>query len=983
MTPDTPAPGSAPPDRLTVEHIAARALLSARTLDEAAPKVLEAICSSIGWEYGALWVVAPARGQLVCRETWSVSAGRFPEFEAVSRTTAFERGRGLPGRVWASGQPAWIPDVVHDENFPRAATAAREGLHGAFGFPVVLRGEVLSVMEFFSPSIREPDAGMLAMLSTVGSQIGMFLDRLGTQEELDRFFALSLDLICVAGFDGYFKRVNPAWSRVLGYTEEELLSRPYLEFVHPEDVQPTIAQASKLNAGLAVVHFENRYRHRDGTHRWLLWTAAPFSQQQAIYAAARDITERKAAEQTMTEYAHDLETAHGELAQLVKELEVAKRRAEDASDTRSAFLANMSHEIRTPLSAILGMTSLALATRLTPQQAEYLSTVKSSAEALLGIIDDVLDFSKIEARRLDLEQVPFSVRDTVADAAKLLAVRAADKGLELLIDVHRDVPEALVGDPGRLRQVLINIIGNAIKFTAAGEVVVSVSPDAASTGDRPALHFSVRDTGIGIAREKQGDIFQAFTQADNSTTRRFGGTGLGLAIAQRLVELMGGRLWVESEINQGSTFHFSAVFEPLTGVEDLTADRRSLEGLRTLVVDDNATNRRILEEMLTSWRMHAVTVPDAGAALAALRDAAASGRPYDVVIADGQMPEIDGFGLARSIRRDKQLKRTRIVMLTSMGAHAPHSRDRRRGIDAYLTKPVKHSDLLDALATMVTPQARAAPPRPSPEPATGRPRPLRVLVAEDNVVNRKLIVTILQRRGHRVRAVENGREALEAVNARGPRPDVLVMDLQMPEMGGLEATRAIRSREQATGDYLPIVALTAHAMQGDRERCLAAGMDDYLSKPIDVARLLESVERFGGAQAPPDAAVPAAAPAAAVAPVFDEAAALSRTGGDRRLLKHIVRLFRTDSRSSLHKIERAAATGDADALRLAAHSLKGSAGTVGGVAVHQAAAALEDLGRSADRAALQAPIAQLRTALTALDRALTAAGLVAARRSPS
>jgi PAS domain S-box-containing protein len=984
MTPEAPTPESSKSDRLTVEHIAARALLSARSLDEAAAKVLDAICSSMGWEYGAFWAVNAEAARLVCRDSWSVQPDRFPYFDAITRTSRFERGRGLPGRVWATAQPVWIPDVVNDPQFPRAESAAREGLHAAFGFPVVLRGEVISVMEFFSPSIREPDAGLLEMLGIVGSQIGMFLDRLGAQEELDRFFALSLDLICVAGFDGYFKRVNPAWTRVLGHTEAELLSRPYLEFVHPQDVERTIAQASKLNAGHQVVHFENRYRHRDGTHRWLLWTASPFPQQQAVYASARDITDRKAAEQTMTEYAHDLETAHGEMAQLVKELEVAKRHAEEASATRSAFLANMSHEIRTPLSAILGMTGLALATRLTPQQAEYLTTVKSSAEALLGIIDDVLDFSKIEARRLDLESMPFNVRDTVEDAAKLLAVRADDKGLELLIDVHRDVPDVLVGDPGRLRQVLLNIVGNAIKFTAAGEVVVTVALEPGRQQvDQTVLRFSVRDTGIGIARDQLSVVFQAFTQADNSTTRRFGGTGLGLAIAQRLVELMGGTLWVESEINQGSTFSFTAVFEPMIGADLTQADAASLDGLRTLVVDDNATNRRILEEMLRSWRMEAVAVADARAAIDALRAADAAGAAYDVVIADGQMPEIDGFSLAQSIRRDRRLKRVRIIMLTSMGQHAPVARTRRSNIDVYLTKPVKHSDLLDALAAVAGPRGRTTAARAPVEPAAETLRPLRILVAEDNAVNRKLIVTILQRRGHRVTAVENGRQAMEAVFATpGPRPEVLIMDLQMPEMGGLEATRAIRTREQRTGRYLPIVALTAHAMQGDREKCLDAGMDEYLAKPIDVPRLIAAVEQLGaGRPAPAPSVGPAAVPAPATTAVFDEAAALARTGGDRRLLKQIVQLFRTDSRKSMQKIARAAAGRDVDAVRMAAHSLKGSAATIGGIKVREIADALEQRARNVDVDGFEATVAELRAALSALDGALVAAGLVSGGRS--
>ncbi len=561
-----PTPSSSP--RLTAEHVAAHALLSAKTIDEAAPKILGAICEALGWEHAALWTIDREANVLRCGEVWNASPGCFPEFDTISRSVSFPKGTGLPGRVWASGEPAWIPDVTADTNFPRAAVAAREGLHGAFGFPILLRGEVQSVMEFFSREIREPDDGLLSMLSAVGNQIGMFIDRRRAQDELDRFFTLSLDMLCVAGFDGYFKRVNPAWKRTLGYSESELLGSPFMGFVHPDDRRATALEAKKLTEGKEVVHFENRYVHKDGTLRWLLWTSVPFPELQVIYAAARDITDRKAAEETLADYARDLVTTHRELedqadrlAQLVKELKISTARAEEATETKSAFLANMSHEIRTPLNAILGMTTLALGTRLNLQQQDYLTTVKSSAESLLAIVNDILDFSKIEARRLDLERAEFDVRDTVADAARLLALRAGEKGLELAFDVGSDVPAALVGDAGRLRQVLINIIGNAVKFTSKGEVVarVSLSPDRGDP-NHVRLYFAVSDTGIGIPPEKQAEIFQAFTQADSSTTRRYGGTGLGLAIALRLVELMGGQLGVRSEVGRGSTFHFTAVF---------------------------------------------------------------------------------------------------------------------------------------------------------------------------------------------------------------------------------------------------------------------------------------------------------------------------------------------------------------------------------------------------------------------------------------
>ncbi|HZB26763.1 MAG TPA: ATP-binding protein, partial [Vicinamibacterales bacterium] len=648
FAPDAPRADTPSQRRLTAADATARALVEASTLAEATPKILQSICESLGWEHGALWTVDRDHDVLRCSDLWSVPGRTFHEFDRMSRDLTFARGVGLPGRVWATGEPAWIPDVVRDPNFPRAHIAAREGLHAAFGFPVVMQGDVISVMEFFSLEIRPPDDGLLAMLSSVGSQIGLFYGRRRAQDDLDRFFALSLDLLCVVGFDGYFKRVNPAWQQVLGYTAEELLSRPYLEFIHPDDREPSHQEALKLSTGAAMLHFENRFLHKDGTCRWFLWSATPFPELQILYAAAHDITERKAAEQTLSDYARDLEASHraleeqtARLAQLVKELETARRRAEEAAETKSAFLANMSHEIRTPLNAILGMTALALQTRLNSDQRDYLQTVASSATSLLGIINDILDFSKIEARRLDLERAEFDAREAIGNAAKLLAIRASEKGIELACHIDGAVPAALLGDESRLRQVLLNILGNAIKFTDTGEVVLRVTVEHLAPR-HVTLHFTVADTGIGIPPDKQQQIFDAFTQADSSTTRRYGGTGLGLAIATRLVQLMNGRLWVESQVDKGSTFHFTADFDLPREAAD-TARPTALEGLRVLVVDDNATNRRILDEMLASWRMAPTTVPDATSALDLLRRTAGGPESYDVVISDCQMPDVDGF----------------------------------------------------------------------------------------------------------------------------------------------------------------------------------------------------------------------------------------------------------------------------------------------------------------------------------------------------
>ncbi len=710
-----------------------------------------------------------------------------------------------------------------------------------------MAGEVREQHETLETRVKERTQELTSANTKLADEVGERKRAEEALRESSDLVVLLLDSIpeAIYGIDanGNCTFCNPSFLRLLGYQDpRELLGKNVHTVIHHTRADGTVYPVQECHIYEAFrtgrgTHVDDEvFWRKDGTSFPAEYWSRPMHRgEEAVGTVVTfvDVTERRQAEQTLRD---------------------AKEAAEAASRAKSTFLATMSHEIRTPMNGILGMTELVLDTDLTAEQRDSLGLVRLSAESLLTVINDVLDFSKIEAGKLEIESIPFDLRESLGETMKALGFRAHQKGLELIYEVQPEVPEAVLGDPGRIRQIIVNLVGNSIKFTEHGEILLSVTQEEESS-EFVLLHFAVKDTGVGIPADKQQHIFEAFSQADGTMARKYGGTGLGLTICTRLVGMMGGRIWVESQPGQGSTFHFTIRLatqsEPSARPAPVQAEE--LRNLPVLIVDDNFTNRRVLQGMLNRWGMRPTAVEGGRVALQALEIAKSTGRAFPLILLDGQMPEMDGFTLAEIIQKDPELVGAAIMMLTSAGHVGDAARCRELGISAYLVKPIRQGELLSSIRQILqkTPELKpvALVTRHTLRETHNRAR---ILLAEDNAVNQTLAVRLLEKRGYAVFVAADGQAAVAALEK--DTFDLVLMDIQMPGMDGFEATSAIRKKEERTGRHIPIIAMTAHALKGDQERCIAAGMDGYVSKPIRTSEFFAVIEKMLSDTAKPESA---------------------------------------------------------------------------------------------------------------------------------
>jgi PAS domain S-box-containing protein len=925
----------------------------ASTVEAALQVALDEVCRHTGWPVGHVWRVADdGSGEAHPTAIWHLDdSGRHDAFHRLTGASSPAAATSLPGRVVATGKAAWIPDVTADPGFSRAAGQDDIGVRAGFAVPLLAGADVVGVLEFFSPEVTPIDRPLLDLIGQVGTELGRVAERKIAEDALRHSEERTRSILAAANdaFIGMDERgVITDWNRsaelIFGWPAAEALGRTLADTIVP----PGFRQAHRdglarfLATGAAPVlgrRIELSALHRDGREfpaELSIWHTGA-GKKHSFSAFVQDITERKRTEQALA---------------------VARDQAMEASRLKSQFLATMSHEIRTPMNGVIGLAGLLLDTDLTPQQRPYAEGLRTAGEALLAVINDILDFSKIEAGKLELEDVDFDPRHLVEEVVGLLAEGAQSKGVELVGWCTPAVPGSLRGDPARLRQILVNLTSNAVKFTDAGEVVVRLDRVGEATGDWVTVRIEVADTGIGIDPAEQAHILEPFAQADASTTRRYGGTGLGLAISRQLAEAMGGAMSLESTPGRGSTFRVVVPLARQWDVQARPGPSPHLDGVPVLVVDDNAASRTALRSHVATWGMRPDVVADAPAAVGRLLAAAGGGHPFAVVLVDATLPGMDGVEVARRVAAEPALAATRVVLLTTRRSPDPATAA-SAGIAASVPKPVRHAELHDTLAGLLgpTPEAKDdSGSRPAPPAAPGDHRG-RILVVEDNTTNQMVATGMLAKLGFRPEVVSNGRQAVEAVE-RNEYVAVL-MDCNMPVMDGYQATVAIRAAEAlhtATGGgrRVPIVAMTAGAMVGDRDRCLAVGMDDYVSKPVQLVDLDRALSRWS-------ARGPAAAAAEEVIDADQLHVLWALDGGDGSFLATLVESFLESAAHALPTLAAAIEAGDVVAVSQEAHRLKGEAATLGASGLAELCRRLEALDSPMDRAAAGVLVADIES----------------------
>jgi PAS domain S-box-containing protein len=948
----------------------------ASSVEAALQVAVDEVCRHTGWPVGhACRISDDGSREALPTDIWHLDdPERFAAFRRVTATSHIPFGTGLPGRVVATGAPAWIPDVGLDPDFPRATTGEDIGIRAAFAVPLLTGLHTVGVLEFFFPEVVPADRALLDLVGQVGTELGRVVERklaedaLRHSEERTRsILAAANDAFIGMDGDGLITDWNRSAELIFGWPAAEAIGAPLAATIVPEGFRRAHEEGLErfVLTGEGPVlgkRIELSARHRDGREfpaELSIWHTAA-GRKHSFSAFVQDITERKRTEQALA---------------------VARDQAMEASRMKSQFLATMSHEIRTPMNGVLGLAGLLHDTDLTPQQRPYVDGLRTAGEALLVVINDILDFSKIEAGRMELEEVDFDPRQLVEDVVGLLAESAHAKGVELVGACAPEVPEGLRGDPGRLRQILVNLTSNAVKFTDAGEVAVRVDRLGMPTGDWVTVQFEVADTGIGIDPADQARVLEPFSQADASTTRRYGGTGLGLAISRQLAEAMGGTMTLESSPNLGSTFRVTLPLGRQWAAGAAPTVSSLLRCAPVLVADDNATSRGVLAAQLAAWGALPVTVADGAAALSRLATGAAEGQPFAVAVVDAAMPGMDGLEVARRVAREPSLAATRVVLLTSRPLDP--TTGGRLGVQASVAKPVRGAELHDALARALAPGADG-PPGPGPDqgpdhpagrtaavdraaptgpPAAPQPGRGRILVVEDNTTNQMVATGLLAKLGYQPEVVSNGRQAVDAV--RRNRYLAVLMDCNMPVMDGFEATLAIRAEEGGHAGHVPIVAMTAGAMVGDRDRCLAVGMDDYVSKPVKLAELERALSPWSPA---------ADRPGRPGVIDRDQLATLrALDGGDGAFLATLVESFLTSADRALPALAGAVEGGDLGALAEEAHRFRGEAATLGATGLVELCKDLESLAPPLDRTAGAALVSRAEAEITRVRDTLNSA----------